>query len=66
MSFVVAGEDSNANKIGRYCGTTVPDDIVSNKDVIYLEFRSDYYEEFDGFKFSYYSGKEGTLYTNTK
>ena len=66
MSFVVAGKDSNASEIGRYCGTTVPDDIVSNKNVIYLEFRSDYSEEFGGFKFSYYSGEEGTLYTNTK
>ncbi|XP_067869413.1 cubilin isoform X2 [Heterodontus francisci] len=44
------GDSSLANIIGRYCGTTVPKELVSSDNSLYFWFSSDVSGNSDGFK----------------
>lgn len=60
------GNDSNAFLIGIFCGSNIPKDMVSEKNVIYIEFKSDDTVESKGFRISYTAGKGEDLINDSK
>ncbi|CAG2240178.1 CUBN [Mytilus edulis] len=55
------GEDDTGRQIGKYCGSTAPSDIISDDGVLYFEFYSDNYVEYEGFTFTFVSGEKDDL-----
>ncbi|XP_063413339.1 uncharacterized protein LOC134695837 [Mytilus trossulus] len=55
------GEDDTSRQIGKYCGSTAPSDIISHDGVLYFEFYSDNYVEYEGFTFTFVSGEKDDL-----
>ena len=52
------GKDTSVNKIGKYGGETIPNDITSSGNQLYLHFESDSSGNYKGFAASFSSGKQ--------
>ncbi|XP_036380310.1 procollagen C-endopeptidase enhancer a [Megalops cyprinoides] len=69
VAFFNGGEKDDSRRIGKYCGDTSPEAIVSNGNELLVQFVSDLSVTFDGFMASYTSiprgSKEPTMGDNT-
>ncbi|KAI0218613.1 Ovochymase-2 [Lamellibrachia satsuma] len=50
---VYDGVDDSATRLGRYCGTTLPGEIISNTNSLFVSFESDSSVTNDGFSIKY-------------
>ena len=57
---VYNGPDTNANLVGKFCGPTVPGDIITTQSAAFVSFSSDYSVTRSGFNIRY---SRGELYT---
>ena len=55
------GKDTSVNKIGKYGGETIPNDITSSGNQLYLHFESDSSGNYKGFAASFSSGKQDDI-----
>ena len=59
------GGSSSANPLGpKHCGSTIPRIKISSSNRLYLEWRSDGFRHFSGFKISFHSTCKSQLYDN--
>ncbi|XP_026114688.1 procollagen C-endopeptidase enhancer 2-like [Carassius auratus] len=59
VAFFNGGEKDDSRRIGKYCGDTAPRDIISNGNVLLVQFVSDLSVTSDGFMASYTSIPRG-------
>ncbi|XP_017577472.1 procollagen C-endopeptidase enhancer a [Pygocentrus nattereri] len=60
VAFFNGGEKDDSRRIGKYCGDVAPDTIVTNSNVLLVQFVSDLSVTFDGFMASYTSIPRGS------
>ncbi|XP_065146716.1 procollagen C-endopeptidase enhancer a [Paramisgurnus dabryanus] len=59
VTFYNGGEKDDSRRIGKYCGDTAPQNIVTNSNVLLVQFVSDLSVTSDGFMATYYSIPRG-------
>uniref|UniRef100_A0A673KM48 Procollagen C-endopeptidase enhancer 2-like n=2 Tax=Sinocyclocheilus rhinocerous TaxID=307959 RepID=A0A673KM48_9TELE len=64
VAFFNSGEKDDSRRIGKYCGDTAPQNIITNSNVLLVQFVSDLSVTSDGFMASYTSIPRG-LRTST-
>ena len=52
------GGDSSANKIGKFCDSTLPSDIQSTGNKLYIKFESDGSGQYFGFSAKFKKGSQ--------
>ncbi|XP_036451498.1 procollagen C-endopeptidase enhancer a [Colossoma macropomum] len=60
VAFFNGGEKDDSRRLGKYCGDVAPDTIVTNSNVLLVQFVSDLSVTFDGFMASYSSIPRGS------
>ena len=56
------GDSSSAPLIGRYCGRSTPEGVISSTNLVFMRFESNTKIGYDGFVLEYHSNSEFLLH----